>query len=138
VDISGAIHALTNSPLVADDQTRTQDHRGNETGGVCANYSCDEKKGDKVSATDPFGSTFLMPAIRTRIYSRTALDRLSAHARDVRAMSEYRRRRRLKGVRCKLMLFFGARAGTVTLRTTRESADGFERFPTLRASRSAM
>jgi hypothetical protein len=82
--LSGAIHALTNSPLVADDQTRTQDHRGNETGGVCANYSCDEKKGDKVRATDPFGSTFLMPAIRTRIYSRSALDRLSALARDVR------------------------------------------------------
>ncbi len=32
-----------------------------EEGGVCSNYVCDLKKGDKVSMTGPFGSTFLVP-----------------------------------------------------------------------------
>ena len=32
-----------------------------ETGGVCSNYVCDLKKGDKVRVTGPFGATFLMP-----------------------------------------------------------------------------
>ncbi|MFZ1813688.1 MAG: benzoyl-CoA 2,3-epoxidase subunit BoxA [Rhizobiaceae bacterium] len=32
-----------------------------ETGGVCSNFVCDLKKGDKVQVTGPFGSTFLMP-----------------------------------------------------------------------------
>src|SRR5207237_8093627 len=29
--------------------------------GVCSNYICDLKKGDKVQVTGPFGATFLMP-----------------------------------------------------------------------------
>ncbi len=32
-----------------------------ESGGVCSNYVCDLKKGDKVRVTGPFGATFLMP-----------------------------------------------------------------------------
>jgi benzoyl-CoA 2,3-dioxygenase component A len=32
-----------------------------EPGGVCSNFVCDLKKGDKVNVTGPFGSTFLMP-----------------------------------------------------------------------------
>lgn len=32
-----------------------------EPGGLCSNYVCDLKKGDKVRVTGPFGSTFLMP-----------------------------------------------------------------------------
>ncbi|MFT6558497.1 MAG: benzoyl-CoA 2,3-dioxygenase component A [Sneathiella sp.] len=32
-----------------------------ETNGVCSNYVCDLKKGDKVKVTGPFGATFLMP-----------------------------------------------------------------------------
>lgn len=31
-------------------------------GGLCSNYVCDLKKGDKVRLTGPFGSTFLMPS----------------------------------------------------------------------------
>ncbi|MGD9862681.1 MAG: benzoyl-CoA 2,3-epoxidase subunit BoxA [Pseudodonghicola sp.] len=32
-----------------------------EPGGLCSNYVCDLKKGDKVQLTGPFGATFLMP-----------------------------------------------------------------------------
>jgi len=32
-----------------------------EPNGVCSNYMCDLKKGDKVQVTGPFGATFLMP-----------------------------------------------------------------------------
>ena len=32
-----------------------------EQHGVCSNYVCSLKKGDKVKVTGPFGSTFLMP-----------------------------------------------------------------------------
>ena len=32
-----------------------------EPQGLCSNYLCDLKKGDKVQVTGPFGATFLMP-----------------------------------------------------------------------------
>ena len=32
-----------------------------EPGGVCSNYLCDLKRGDRVKAAGPFGATFLMP-----------------------------------------------------------------------------
>ncbi|MEW9918352.1 benzoyl-CoA 2,3-epoxidase subunit BoxA [Marimonas sp. MJW-29] len=33
-----------------------------EEGGLCSNYVCDLKKGDKVKVTGPFGATFLLPS----------------------------------------------------------------------------
>lgn len=33
-----------------------------DEGGICSNYLCDLKKGDKVNVTGPFGATFLLPA----------------------------------------------------------------------------
>ena len=33
-----------------------------EEGGLCSNYLCDLKKGDKVHVTGPFGATFLLPS----------------------------------------------------------------------------
>lgn len=33
-----------------------------EEGGLCSNYVCDLKKGDKVKVTGPFGGTFLLPS----------------------------------------------------------------------------
>ncbi len=33
-----------------------------EEQGICSNYVCDLKKGDKVRVTGPFGSTFLLPS----------------------------------------------------------------------------
>lgn len=33
-----------------------------DEGGLCSNFLCDLKKGDKVNVTGPFGATFLMPS----------------------------------------------------------------------------
>lgn len=33
-----------------------------EENGICSNYVCDLKKGDKVAVTGPFGATFLLPS----------------------------------------------------------------------------
>jgi len=33
-----------------------------EDSGICSNYICDLKKGDKINVTGPFGGTFLLPA----------------------------------------------------------------------------
>ncbi|WP_031364872.1 benzoyl-CoA 2,3-epoxidase subunit BoxA [Caballeronia sordidicola] len=84
----------------------TQDHRGNEADGVCSNYLCDLKKGDKVNVIGPFGSTFLMP---NHPNSHLLMICTGTGSAPMRAMTEYRRRRRLKGATGKLMLFFGAR-----------------------------
>jgi benzoyl-CoA oxygenase/reductase BoxA protein len=84
----------------------TQDYHGNEASGVCSNYLCDLKKGDKVDVIGPFGSTFLMP---NHPNSHLLMICTGTGSAPMRAMTEYRRRRRLKGATGKLMLFFGAR-----------------------------
>jgi benzoyl-CoA oxygenase/reductase BoxA protein len=84
----------------------TQDYQGNEADGVCSNYLCDLKKGDKVNVIGPFGSTFLMP---NHPNSHLLMICTGTGSAPMRAMTEYRRRRRLKGATGKLMLFFGAR-----------------------------
>ncbi|QGZ57393.1 benzoyl-CoA 2,3-epoxidase subunit BoxA [Paraburkholderia acidiphila] len=84
----------------------TRDHSGNATDGVCSNYLCDLKKGDVVSVIGPFGNTFLMP---NHPNSHLLMICTGTGSAPMRAMTEYRRRRRLKGATGKLMLFFGAR-----------------------------
>lgn len=84
----------------------TRDHDGNATDGVCSNYLCDLKKGDVVTVIGPFGSTFLMP---NHPNSHLLMICTGTGSAPMRAMTEYRRRRRLKGATGKLMLFFGAR-----------------------------
>ncbi|MCO4880062.1 benzoyl-CoA 2,3-epoxidase subunit BoxA [Paraburkholderia caribensis] len=84
----------------------TQDYRGDPTNGVCSNYLCDLKKGDVVNVIGPFGSTFLMP---NHPNSHLLMICTGTGSAPMRAMTEYRRRRRLKGATGKLMLFFGAR-----------------------------
>lgn len=84
----------------------TRDHNGNATEGVCSNYLCDLKKGDVVTVIGPFGSTFLMP---NHPNSHLLMICTGTGSAPMRAMTEYRRRRRLKGATGKLMLFFGAR-----------------------------
>ncbi|CAG4915057.1 benzoyl-CoA 2,3-epoxidase subunit BoxA [Paraburkholderia saeva] len=84
----------------------TQDYQGNAADGVCSNYLCDLKKGDKVDVIGPFGSTFLMP---NHPNSHLLMICTGTGSAPMRAMTEYRRRRRLKGATGKLMLFFGAR-----------------------------
>ncbi|SDD49719.1 benzoyl-CoA 2,3-epoxidase subunit BoxA [Paraburkholderia lycopersici] len=84
----------------------TCDHGGNATEGVCSNYLCDLKKGDVVTVIGPFGNTFLMP---NHPGSHLLMICTGTGSAPMRAMTEYRRRRRLKGATGKLMLFFGAR-----------------------------
>ncbi|HLW92121.1 MAG TPA: benzoyl-CoA 2,3-epoxidase subunit BoxA [Roseiarcus sp.] len=73
--------------------------------GLCSNYLCDLKKGDRVSITGPFGATFLMP------------DDPSAHiimictgtgSAPFRGFTEHRRRM-TPDAPGRLALFFGAR-----------------------------
>lgn len=84
----------------------THDHEGNVAQGVCSNYLCDLRKGDTVTVIGPFGSTFLMP---NHPNSHLLMICTGTGSAPMRAMTEYRRRRRLKGATGKLMLFFGAR-----------------------------
>jgi benzoyl-CoA 2,3-dioxygenase component A len=84
----------------------TQDYQGDAANGVCSNYLCDLKKGDVVNVIGPFGSTFLMP---NHPNSHLLMICTGTGSAPMRAMTEYRRRRRLKGATGKLMLFFGAR-----------------------------
>lgn len=84
----------------------TKDHQGQAADGVCSNYLCDLKKGDVVNVMGPFGSTFLMP---NHADSHLLMICTGTGAAPMRAMTEYRRRRRMKGATGKLMLFFGAR-----------------------------
>jgi benzoyl-CoA 2,3-epoxidase subunit A len=84
----------------------TRDYRGDLVHGVCSNYLCDLKKGDIVTVIGPFGSTFLMP---NHPDSHLLMICTGTGSAPMRAMTEYRRRRRLQGATGKLMLFFGAR-----------------------------
>ncbi|WP_322041855.1 benzoyl-CoA 2,3-epoxidase subunit BoxA [Paraburkholderia sp. J67] len=84
----------------------TRDHGGNATDGVCSNYLCDLHKGDEVTVIGPFGNTFLMP---NHPGSHLLMICTGTGSAPMRAMTEYRRRRRLEGAAGKLMLFFGAR-----------------------------
>jgi len=84
----------------------TEDFQGNRAEGVCSNYLCDLKKGDKVNVIGPFGSTFLMP---NHPNSHLLMICTGTGSAPMRAMTEYRRRRRMEGATGKLMLFFGAR-----------------------------
>jgi len=85
----------------------TADHQGKPVRGVCSNYLCDVKKGDKVQVIGPFGNTFLMP---NHPGSSLLMVCTGTGSAPMRAMTERRRRRRGKGEGGKLMLFFGARS----------------------------
>jgi benzoyl-CoA oxygenase/reductase BoxA protein len=85
----------------------TADHQGRPVSGVCSNYLCDLKRGDKVRVIGPFGTTFLMP---NHAGSHLLMVCTGTGSAPMRAMTERRRRRRSKGEGGKLMLFFGARS----------------------------
>ena len=88
--------------------------------GVCSNYLCDLKKGDKVQVIGPFGATFLMP---NHPSSNLLMICTGTGSAPMRGMTEFRRRRRARtedqmqpsrsapatAATGKLMLFFGAR-----------------------------
>ncbi|MCE1236158.1 MAG: benzoyl-CoA 2,3-epoxidase subunit BoxA [Hyphomicrobiales bacterium] len=74
-------------------------------GGVCSNWVCDLKKGDKVTVTGPFGATFLMPDDSNANIVMVCTGTGSA---PFRGMTEWRRRTQ-PNAPGKMVLFFGAR-----------------------------
>jgi benzoyl-CoA 2,3-epoxidase subunit A len=76
-----------------------------EPQGVCSNYLCDLKRGDKVEVTGPFGSTFLMPNDPTANIVMICTGTGSA---PFRGFTEWRRRT-MPDAEGRLLLFFGAR-----------------------------
>lgn len=85
-----------------------EDHQGRPVRGVCSNYVCDLKVGDKVQVIGPFGHSFLMP---NHPKSHIVMICTGTGSAPMRAMTEWRRRLRKSGKfeGGKLMLFFGAR-----------------------------
>ena len=85
-----------------------EDHEGKRVRGVCSNYVCDLKVGDKVQLVGPFGTSFLMP---NHPRSHIVMICTGTGSAPMRAMTEWRRRLRASGKfeGGKLMLFFGAR-----------------------------
>jgi benzoyl-CoA 2,3-dioxygenase component A len=83
-----------------------EDESGNPVHGVASNYLCDLDRGAEVKVTGPFGSTFLMPDDPS---ARIVMICTGTGSAPFRAMTERRRRRRLRGVKGSLHLFFGAR-----------------------------
>ena len=83
------------------------DHDGKPVTGVCSNYLCDLKKGDKVQVVGPYGASFLMP---NHPGSSLLMVCTGTGSAPMRAMTERRRRRIGLKEGGELMLFFGARA----------------------------
>lgn len=76
-----------------------------EPGGLCSNYLCDLKKGDRVEVTGPFGSTFLMP---NDPLANIIMICTGTGSAPFRGFTE-RRRRAMPDAPGKMLLFFGAR-----------------------------
>lgn len=85
-----------------------EDHQGHPVRGVASNYMCDLQVGDKVEVIGPFGASFLMP---NHPKSAIVMICTGTGSAPMRAMTEWRRRRRKSGKfeGGKLLLFFGAR-----------------------------
>ena len=85
-----------------------EDHDGKAVKGVCSNYICDLKPGDKVHVIGPFGTSFLMP---NHPRSNIVMICTGTGSAPMRAMTEWRRRLRQSGKfeGGRLKLFFGAR-----------------------------
>ena len=84
----------------------TNDHDGNPVRGVCSNFLCDLRKGDRVTVIGPYGESFLMPEDPAAHLLMVCTGTGSA---PMRAMTERRRRGRGADGEGRLMLFFGAR-----------------------------
>jgi len=74
-------------------------------GGVCSNHVCDLKKGDTVTVTGPFGSTFLLPGDPK---AKLLMICTGTGAAPFRGFT-MRRQRVMPEVNGSMMLFFGAR-----------------------------
>jgi benzoyl-CoA oxygenase/reductase BoxA protein len=82
------------------------DHAGNAVHGVCSNFVCDLRKGERVDVIGPYGESFLMPDDPAAHLLMVCTGTGSA---PMRAMTERRRRGRGAAGEGRLMLFFGAR-----------------------------
>ena len=76
-----------------------------EPNGICSNYICNLKKGDKVHVTGPFGATFLMP---NDPLANILMICTGTGSAPFRAFTE-RRRLSMRDAPGRMMLFFGAR-----------------------------
>ena len=76
-----------------------------EPNGVCSNYVCNLRKGDKIEVTGPFGATFLMPNDPDANIIMICTGTGSA---PFRAFTEWRRRT-APNAPGRMLLFFGAR-----------------------------
>lgn len=76
-----------------------------EEGGVCSNYLCDLKLGDKVNVTGPFGTTFLMPDDPE---ARLLMICTGTGSAPMRAFT-MRRQRKVGAKSGGMTMFFGAR-----------------------------
>jgi benzoyl-CoA 2,3-epoxidase subunit A len=76
-----------------------------EPNGVCSNYICNLRKGDKVQVTGPFGATFLMPNDPAANIVMICTGTGSA---PFRGFTEWRRRS-IPNASGRMVLFFGAR-----------------------------
>lgn len=85
----------------------TEDHAGRPVVGVASGFLCDLAKGDTVHVVGPYGSTYLMP---NHPGSNLLMICTGTGSAPMRAMTEWRRRRREAGETGELMLFFGARS----------------------------
>lgn len=74
--------------------------------GVCSNYVCDLKKGDRVRLTGPFGATFLLPSDPQ---ARLIMVCTGTGSAPFRAFT-MRRQRVTPEVNGSMLLFFGARS----------------------------
>jgi benzoyl-CoA 2,3-dioxygenase component A len=77
-----------------------------EENGLCSNYICDLKVGDKVQVTGPFGSTFLLPDDPD---ARLLMICTGTGSAPMRAFT-MRRQRKLGGKSGGMTMFFGARS----------------------------
>lgn len=76
-----------------------------EQGGLCSNYVCDLKTGDKVKLTGPFGATFLMPEDPQ---ARLLMICTGTGSAPMRAFT-MRRQRTVGAKSGGMVMFFGAR-----------------------------
>lgn len=76
-----------------------------EENGVCSNFICDLKRGDKVNLTGPFGSTFLIP---NDPQTRLIMVCTGTGSAPFRGFT-MQRQRVMPGVKSSMKLFFGAR-----------------------------
>ena len=76
-----------------------------DEGGVCSNYLCNLNKGDRVSVTGPFGSTFLMPTAQN---ARLLMICTGTGSAPMRAFT-MARERTVGAQEGGMVMFFGAR-----------------------------